>query len=141
VGRASDAEASLRNALDVDPTNAPAHFNLGVLLGSERLDEVIVWCRKAAELRKGEPEYACTLAVFSRQSGDGNGAADRLRQLIADHSAHGDVYVLLGTIYEKLERLDDLRALCRDALANEALPPATRKHFADKLSVLSRRSE
>lgn len=60
----SNAESNLREALRLDPSLAPAHFQLGTVLeGLNRLNEAVVELREAARLN---PDYAEPHIVLAR---------------------------------------------------------------------------
>jgi tetratricopeptide (TPR) repeat protein len=110
-GRKAEAEAALRAAIKADPNAAEAMGNLGVLVAEDNLDEAIVLCRRAAELRPGEPKHAYTCAFFVYRKGDRDAAAQVLRELIRRHPAYADAYALLGTICAEQGRQDEAREL------------------------------
>ncbi len=97
-GRTDLAEDCLRTALSTDPQFAEAAYNLGILLADTRLDETIIFCRKAAELRPDQARYAYTLALYLRQSGNLDAAADVLRRLLERQPNHVGAKALLVTI-------------------------------------------
>jgi tetratricopeptide (TPR) repeat protein len=133
-GRLEEAKKAHRAALEADPALAAAAYNLGVILAGEDMTEALLWCRRAAELRPDEPRYAYTLAFFVQQAGDAEGAVTLLESLIDTHPGYGDAWALLGTLYERLGRADDARALYRRAVENDRLPTNVRRQFALRLS-------
>jgi tetratricopeptide (TPR) repeat protein len=81
AGRALDAIGGYREALALEPTLAPAHFNLGLLL-REREDYggAILSFERAARLRPGAPEAWLHLGVCRETLGDLDGAAASYRE-------------------------------------------------------------
>jgi tetratricopeptide (TPR) repeat protein len=138
-GNLGGAEESLRAALKADPRFHEAAYNLGVLLARDGRDEGIRWCRRAIELRPGEPKYGYTLAFFLNERGSADEACQVLRRTIASRPSHPDAYSLLGAIYEREGRLEDAETLYRQATAERRLPPAERQRFAERLRLLEAR--
>jgi tetratricopeptide (TPR) repeat protein len=133
-GRLEEAAKAHRAALEADPDLAAAAYNLGVILARDDVEEGLDWCRRAAALRPEEPKYAYTVAFYLDESGDGDGAAALLESLIETHPGYGDAWAMLGSIYERLGRIDDARALYRTAAENDRLPPGLRRQFAARAS-------
>ncbi|MBN1492291.1 MAG: tetratricopeptide repeat protein, partial [Phycisphaerae bacterium] len=106
LGRLPEAEACLRQALKTDPNFPEAAYNLGVLLAHDRLDEAIVFCGKAAELRPGDPKYAYTLAFFLHRKGELEAARTALERLIDQHPEYADAYRLLDAVEQDIIRRD-----------------------------------
>ena len=59
-------EAAARQAIEIDPTNANAYFNLGFLLARDlaRVDEAETAFRQAIELEPDNPRYIYRLALL-----------------------------------------------------------------------------
>ena len=75
------AEKYLKKAIKADPQMAQAAFNLCVITSKDRINEAVTWCRKAAELRPQDPDYAYTLAFYLNQKGrQGRGGQDAYRR-------------------------------------------------------------
>ena len=133
------ADRYLRRALQVDPNMAEAAYNLGVLVSSTRPAEGIEFCRKAASLRPDDPKYAYTLAFFLNQGGQTEEATRVLHAIIERKPPRADVYLLLIDIYSRQRKLDQIREVCRQGLANEGLPPDIRNRFQMTLQTLAPR--
>jgi tetratricopeptide (TPR) repeat protein len=83
----SEAEAHLRSAIRLDPNLAPAHFQLGNILESNRrTKDAIEQFQAAARLDPGyaEPHYA--LARIYRQLGDTDDSKQELKSYLWIHS-------------------------------------------------------
>jgi tetratricopeptide (TPR) repeat protein len=64
AGRGAEAEASLREALDLDPDLAEAHYNLGTLYARRgALDQAATHLGRAAELRPDDGSVQLSLAM------------------------------------------------------------------------------
>mgnify|MGYP005838973713 CR=1 FL=1 len=137
--RLGEAEAAFRAAAKADPRCAVAAYNLGVLLASDRPNEAIDWCRKAAELRPQEPKYPYTYAFFLRQRGDTGRAIDTLRAMLERDAPYPEAYSLLGHIYEELGRNEDATEVYRRALGIGNLPDAARMEFEGRIRAISSR--
>ena len=136
MGRIKEAEAALRAAFKADPQSVTAAYNLAVLNASDRPDEAIEWCRRAAQLRPQEPKYAYTLAFYLRQRGDTNGAIMVLRNAIDQALPSADTYFLLGQLYQEQQRMTEAAEVYRRAAKNERLPEAVRAQFAVRAAAL-----
>ena len=75
------AEKYLKKAIKADPQMAQAAFNLCIITAKDRINEAVTWCRKAAELRPQDPDYAYTLAYYLNQKGDKDGAIRTLQAI------------------------------------------------------------
>ncbi len=72
-----DAEANLREALRLDPSLAPAHFQLGTLLeGLGQLDNAVAELREAIRLNPAYPEPHLVLARIYHKLGQQQAALD-----------------------------------------------------------------
>jgi tetratricopeptide (TPR) repeat protein len=131
-GRAEEAEQALRTALRADPKMAPAAYNLGVLLSKKSLDDAITWCRKAHDLRPGDPKYAHTLAFFLRKKGSVDEAIPLLRNAIQYEPSYLDAYLLLGEIYEERRDFPAAAKVYLDASRIDRLPPELRGRLEAK---------
>jgi tetratricopeptide (TPR) repeat protein len=139
LGRWDEAEQRLRTALAANPQMAAAAYNLGVILARNSLDEAVVWCRKAHQLRPEDPKYAHTLAFYLRQKGSDDQAVDLLRQVIQREPLYWDAYWLLGEIYEGRRDFPKAVAVYGDALKRGQLPAALRRQLEAKLRAIESR--
>jgi predicted Zn-dependent protease len=134
-----EAEMGLLAAWKADPRLAAAAYNLAVIAaGKEKLDEAILWCRKAYELRPHEAKYGYTLGFYLNQKGDADGSVHVLEQVIRRDPADPSPYALLGEIYQKQGKLDEAKSVYGRAAANEALSPADRQGFEARIRELLR---
>jgi tetratricopeptide (TPR) repeat protein len=130
------AEKHLRAAFQADPQLAQAAYNLAVILASDRIDEAVEFCRKAAEIRPDVPKYAVTQAFYQQQKGDVTGAASVLDGLIAKHPAYAEAYVLLGRLYEKQGKKALAENVYNKGLAAEGIPNEYKVALKARLDAL-----
>ena len=135
-GRFDEAEQLLRNALKADPNMAAAAYNLGVILARKNVAASVVWCKKAHELRPGDPKYAYTLAFYLRQKGDAEGAVKLLREVVRSEPLYWDTYLLLGEIYKKQQDFPAAIKVYLAALAQTHLPPALHREIEARLRAI-----
>lgn len=136
AGKDSQAEAAFRAAVAGDTTSHEASYNLCVLLAADRLDEAIDWCRKAADLRPGEPTYSYTLAYYLRAAGDTAAAERLLRQLIAERPSFVDSYILLASIRVEQGESEVAESVLREALTSGVLSSDDRRRVEEQLQGL-----
>lgn len=118
LDRKLDAERYWRMAVEADPHNAQAHYNLGVLLhGLDRFTKAQACYRAALAAR---PDYLdahhnlCTLLKTCGQLSDAEAAC---RQALSLHRDHPVLLCSLGTVLVEQERLQEAESAYRKALA------------------------
>jgi tetratricopeptide (TPR) repeat protein len=92
------AEKYLRQAIKTDPQMAQAAYNLCIITSKDRINEAVTWCRKAAELRPQDPNYAYTLAFYLNQKGDRDEAIRTLKAILEKYPQYKDAEMLLKEI-------------------------------------------
>lgn len=117
--RGSDAEARLREAIEVDTDNISAHINLGNLLRDrDQLQDAELEYRKALALNPDESSAHYDLALLLQETGRPAEAETELRNYIRlepdDPEGHREL------------------ALVLQALGKPAEPPAQQRHKADR---------
>lgn len=132
---ARQAEKYLRAALEFDPQMAEAAYNLGILLSKDKPDESIQMCLKAFELAPN-PRYGHTLAYYFRNRGSDSQAADVLQRMIRLWPGYAASYLMLGDIFERQARIEDAKAIYRQALSKEGISKRDRTVFEQKLKTL-----
>ncbi len=138
-GDPASGERYLRAALQHDPMLAEAAYNLSVLLSKDRLDEAVMWARKAADLRPRDPRYLYTVGFYHNRRGDHEKAKGVLQDVIHRHPTYPDAYVLLGDIYEKQGQLKEAESVYRKALSQQNMSEQVRGFLDAKLKRLSGR--
>jgi predicted O-linked N-acetylglucosamine transferase (SPINDLY family) len=117
LGFLTQAESSLRHALQIQPDYAGAHFNLALALCSlERPEEAEACCRRAIELRPAFAEAHCQLGriLGSMQRAEESEACHR--HALALRPNFAEAYNCLGNTLKSLDRLDEAEACFRRAL-------------------------
>jgi tetratricopeptide (TPR) repeat protein len=95
------AEQYLKKALKADPQMAQAAYNLCVITSKDRINEAVIYCKKAADLRPQEPRYAYTLAFYLNQKGEKAEAVRVLKTLVETYPQYKDAEMLLQKITAK----------------------------------------
>ena len=115
---------------------AQAAFNICVITAKNHIKEAISYCKMTADLRPQEPRYAYTLAFYQVQKGDMKDGTKTLEDLIEKQPAYADVYLLLGTIYQKQSKTSEAEKVYNKALENEGIPRAYKALIASELNRL-----
>lgn len=117
MGRATEAEAAFRAALDLNPRYAESWHNLGVLrMQRASWNEAADAFTHALELRPGHLEDVVWLARARAQGGDAAGAERLLEDARARHPEASSPLVLLATLRAQRGDFDAALELVRRAL-------------------------
>ncbi len=133
------AERYFKAALSADGRLDYAAYRLCGIAAPDRLPEAINWCRKAAELNPFNASYAYTLAMYQEREGKTKSAVQTLVEVIAKNPAHGDSYLLLGGLYEKLGNMQEAAGLYSRALLVSGISPYQRNQIESRLEALKTR--
>lgn len=109
AGRTSDAQKAFQTALELNPENWMASFQLGLLLSETDPDRAVALLDDAAKLAAPEDKAVPLIAMgdLLLAQGDPEGAKDAYRRSIADASYLFDSHFGLA---QALEQLGDTRA-------------------------------
>ena len=108
IGRLSDAEISLRHALEFDPRNATNLFKLGnVLIATKQITSAIDAFRDALELDARNPHIANNLAIALREANRFDEARDTYQLLIDMDRHNAEPYAGLAIATHRLGNLDE----------------------------------
>jgi len=114
------AKLYLKTALKYDPKMHEAAYNLGVILSRESTAEAIEFIQKAYKLYPSS-KYAYTLAFYMRENGEEMRAVEILKSAVQKWPIYGEIYILLGDIYQHLGRMEKAKSLYSEALKQKGL--------------------
>ncbi len=136
AGDLSAAERSLRRAIEIDPQNGPAWFNLGNLLGVAGLrPESLEALQQAGGLMPMAPEVLNNLGAASYAVGDIEAALDAYRRALAIRPDFADALTNLGNALQRLCRMDEAKAAIKAALAKDPEHPTYLLNMAGFLAA------
>jgi len=128
----------LRRALDLDPRNAGAAYNLAVLVAEASPKEAASLAGRAAESAPADPRHAFTQAFYLQKAGDAAGAERVLRALVTRHPGYRDAWALLGAVLESQGLGDEAAEVYRRAAGTAALPAVDRRAFEARARAAAR---
>lgn len=115
--RLVEAEAYLRQALQLNPDSPEAHSNLSVALRRlKRLDESADACRRALQLRPDFADASNNLGVVLQEQGQWEEAAQHYRHALRAAPNHLDANVNLAIVLAKQGRLGEAESSYRQVL-------------------------
>jgi tetratricopeptide (TPR) repeat protein len=134
VGRADEATASYRKAVESEPDYADGYTNLGIALArAGKLDEALFNLRRAAQLSPWDAKVHSNLGAALAQSGQNGEAMDECRKALQmapnDSEAHANLAIALA----KERHFDEAIAHFVSALA---LDPANAEIHANLAGAL-----
>lgn len=101
-GRASDATASMEQALQLDPQHAAARQALiGMLLEVKRQDDALRTAREGLALDPAQPTLAMVLARVQLEKGELAAAIDTLQHSLPYASERADYRAFLGALLQR----------------------------------------
>jgi tetratricopeptide (TPR) repeat protein len=107
-GQPDDAIRDLRQAIELNPTYAPAHRRLGLwLLDRNDTDGAERAFARAAELDSNDVSSSIGLARVHLHRHQDQQAVDVLERALAQHAGDRYALQLLGTAYRRLGRIDE----------------------------------
>lgn len=119
LGRVTEAIASMREALRLEPDNATGHTALAraLWMGEARVDEAIAHLREAINLNPDAGYSHLQIAFLQALSGDLDGAAESARAAIAlqERSVSGTEGLLIVGAHARMGYVHYLRGEYRDA--------------------------
>jgi protein O-GlcNAc transferase len=118
LGRFDTAIACLTQVIAIDPANANARNNLGMIHGRMgRLEEAIACFAQAAEIDPGHADARNNLGVGLSRLGRHDEAVASFQQALALKPDHAEVYFNLGNSLRVLGRSEDAIICFRKAIA------------------------
>lgn len=117
MGRAGEAEASYRRALQIKPDDVDACFNLGnALRNLGRLDEAEASYRRALQIKPDSAEVLGNLGNVMLEQGRVKEAEASYRQAIQVRPGYAMAHYNLGSLLQDTGRLNEAEASYRSAL-------------------------
>jgi Flp pilus assembly protein TadD len=109
AGRASDAERTLRQFIDLEPGNAPVLNHLGYMLaeGGRQLDEAVRLVQRALDIDPGNPFYLDSLGWAYFRRGELDQAEKYLTPAAAQLPTNAEVQDHLGDLLARRGRWQD----------------------------------
>jgi tetratricopeptide (TPR) repeat protein len=117
LGKLDEAEASYRQAIELEPAQAVVHSNLGITLKKlGRLDEAEQNLKKAIELQPSYAEAYNNLGITLMELGRLDEAEQNLKKAIELQPSHVLAYSNLGVTLKELGRLDEAEQNLKKAI-------------------------
>lgn len=121
ANRIEEAIAAGEKAVQLGPSDALAHYNLGVMLGElQRFDSSEAAYRKAISLNPNFVEAQFNLGNVLKESGRLKEAEESFRQSIALKPGYAEAYNNLGTTLQGLKNFKEAEASYRKAISIKA---------------------
>lgn len=129
-GRCDEAQACYRTALELNPTDADAHANLGgVLRRLGKLPEALAHLSRAVQLDSGLYRACHNLAQVQHDLGDFDGAIDGYRQALDLSPNAYESLVNLATVQSQAGKFNDAVATFRQAISVQPLRAEAYNNF------------
>ena len=116
--RPEEAEKAYLAAIDADPKQYIAYNNLAWMVAERktRLDDALVWAKKAVELEPKVSQFQDTLGWVHRARGELDKAADVLQKATKIEPQQSMIWYHLGIIQVERKKTKDAAAALRQAL-------------------------
>ena len=142
AGNAVEAMRLYREAIEFDPRNAAARFNLGLLLLDEgRADAAEAEFREAARLRDPFPEAWVALGDALEVQGKDIEALLALEHAISQRDGYEGALLNAAALLKKLGRPEDAEPMYRRAIAVSQATAGALNDLGTVLLLLGRREE
>jgi tetratricopeptide (TPR) repeat protein len=108
TGDQAAALGAFRRELEINPNDFQANLELGDLKKREQaFDEAEPYVRRALRMRPHDAGARFSLAGLHVSRGEAEQARALLETIVADHPTFTEAYVLLATVYYRLQRRED----------------------------------
>ncbi|MFW5773548.1 MAG: tetratricopeptide repeat protein, partial [Tangfeifania sp.] len=131
-----EAEEALKAALEANPRQEVAAYNLSVIVSQRSVDEAVKYSKIAVESRPEEPKYAYTLAYYLLENNRKTEAEETLQNLIDEHPLYLEAVSFLADIYMKDGRTNQAIQLYKQTLKQEGLPQAEKQALQQAVNTL-----
>ena len=142
LGRAEEAEAACRKALDLKPDLPEAHLNLGNALKDQgRPEAAIASYRRVLQLRPDDAQALHSLGLALRETGQPEAALPLLRRARDSRADFPEADINLGNALRDLGRLDEAIGCFRSAIASRPDYPEAFNNLGEALTEQGRPDE
>lgn len=118
VRRTSEGEALVRSAIDAHASNARELQRMASILRNASHHELAIeTLRRLCETLPGDPEARIALCGMFFSARRWEPCLSELDRAIADHPAHTPLHALKSRVFERMNRLDEARAVMQHAIA------------------------
>ena len=135
-GKLQEAEKALLTALNANPEQAVAAYNLSVIVSQRSMDEAVKYAEIAAEARPEDPKYAYTLAYYQVQNNQNEQAEKTLKKLISEHPLYLNAVSFLADIYMRNGRTKEVQTLYEQTLKTEGISAQDRTAIQQALNAI-----
>jgi tetratricopeptide (TPR) repeat protein len=116
----SEAIIEFKNALQLDPNNAEAHYKLSQsYLKTKKTKEAFWELRETVRIDPSNHDAKLQFAQISIYAGELEEALKRADEVIAEEPDRADAYIVKAQAHEGLKQLEDARAALEDAIRVE----------------------
>lgn len=116
-GRIDEAMECHKKAIQLDPKNAEAHFNLAnILMSQEKFKQAVDEYEKALHINPKYTKAHINLAAALMEEGQLQDAANEYHQVLQLRPEDADIHCALGDVLVRLGRPDEAAAEYRQAL-------------------------
>ena len=106
-GMYNDAIVELKEALEINPSDAGTHYNLGVAYDTKGMyDKAIAEYRKAIEINPNDAKAYCNLGIAYYEKGMYDKAITEFERAVKIDPTHAEAHHNLGLAYD-IEGMDD----------------------------------
>jgi tetratricopeptide (TPR) repeat protein len=124
----------LREAIELDPNSAEAHYNLGmVLLRQGKLNEAADELDEALRLNPGFVEAMVNLANVATVRGDVQSAIEHLNTALKIKPHYAEAHYNLGNVYLQNRQFDKAKTSYRDALSRDPTLAAAHNNMGNAM--------
>jgi Tfp pilus assembly protein PilF len=135
-GRMDEAEKALKTALQANPKQAVAAYNLSVITASKNIKTAVEYAKTASEAAPEEPKYAYTLAFYQMENNQKNEAVKTLQELIKSNPGYLTAVSFLADIYMKEGKVQEAVKVYQQALKAEGISDQDKNAIRQSIVML-----
>jgi tetratricopeptide (TPR) repeat protein len=136
TGKNEDAIQYFKRLLNVSDKNAVAAYNLAVLVSADNIDEAVRLSKNAADWDSGNSRYRYTYAYFTDVAGKSEKALGILSELIGEQPDFLDAYILMSSIYVRLNSNEKARSILNSALEHEGFSEEQKQALLNQIKQI-----